>query len=425
MNLFPGGPMPSNTPSHCQLPWLRNFLTIWSGQTISMLSSAVTRFALVWWLARETDSAQVLATATIFALAPDIVILPLVGTLVDRWDRRTIMLAADGFMALLTLVLATLLATDTITLPCIYLYLLATSAGQVFHRTAMVTATQQLVPLSFLPRVQGFNTSLWGLSSLLTPPLAALLLTILDLQAILLIDAATAACSMAPLLFLRLPCLKADNQSATAATDKEGFWRHLTGGMTYLSAHRELLALLVCVALGGLLLMPAFTYLPLLVKNHFRGGAQELAWLEAAWGGGILCGGVLFSLRKSGDRQVRIMLTAMIGVGLGYGCLTALPATMFFWTLPLMLLIGIFCAAASAPINTIFQTKVPSNSLGRVWVIHELVSSIFSPAGLALSALLSDSLGVRMIILICGLLYGGSAIIGFFIPALRSLDLDS
>lgn len=417
--------MPSSFPNPHHPPWLRNFLAIWAGQSISQLSSAVTQFALIWWLARETNSAHILATATIFALAPDIVILPLVGTLVDRWDRRTIMLAADGSMAFLTLALATLFTTDTMIIPCIYFYQLATSAGQAFHRSAMVAATQQLVPPNFLPRVQGFNTFLWGTSRLLIPPLAALLLTVVNLQTILLIDAATVACSMVPLLFLCLPCLKANNQSSTAATDKEGFWRHLTGGVTYLSAHRELLALLVCVALGGLLLIPAFTYLPLLVKNHFRGGAQELAWLEAAWGGGILCGGILLSLRKSGDRQLQIMLTSMIGVGLGYGCLTALPATMFFWTLPIMLLIGIFCAAASAPINTIFQTKVPSNSLGRVWVIHELVSSIFSPVGLALSALLSDSLGVRMIILICGLLYGGSAIIGFFIPAFRSLDLDS
>lgn len=415
----------SSTIAHDdQSAWLKKFLTIWTGQSLSLLSSAVTNFALIWWLAKETDSAQVLATVAIFTLAPDIVVLPLVGTVVDHWDRRRIMLLADGSMMALTLGLAVLFATDSMTLPHIYFYQLATSVGQVFQRTAMVAVTQQLVPLCAISRMQGLNTFLWGASRLLVPPLAALLLTVLNLEAILLIDVATAFFAIAPLLFLHLPSLKVEAQPSGSEWDKKEFWRDILGGAIYLARHRGLLALLVCVALGGLLLTPMVIYLPLLVKNHFAGGARELAWIESAFGGGIICGGALLGLRKTTDKQVIIMLVSMIGIGIGYGVLVLLANTLFFWALPIMLAIGILCALASAPTNTIFQTRVPAEYLGRVWVIYGLLSNIFSPVGLAISAMLVDGLGVRGIMLVCALLYGGCAAVGFFIPVLRALDYE-
>lgn len=416
--------MSYTTDQDNQPAWLKNFLTIWAGQSLSLLSSALTKFALVWWLAKETDSAQVLATAAICAFAPDIVIMPLVGTVVDRWDRRSIMLMADGSMMVLTLGLAVLFATGSMTLTHIYLYQLGTSVGQSFQRTAMVAATPQLVPLRFIPRVQGLNTFLWGAFRLLPPPLAALLITVLNMETILLIDAATAFFAIAPLLLLRLPSFTAVGQPTGSDRTKEDFWRHLMGGVIYLARHRGLLALLACVALGGLLLTPATTYLPLLVKNHFGGGARELAWLEAAWGGGILCGGTLLGLRKGTDKQVVIMLIAMVSVGIGYGVLVSLPNTLFFWALPIMLAIGTLCAVASVPSNVIFQTRVPAEYLGRVWAIYELITGFFSPVGLAISALLADRLGVRGIMLACSLLYGGIAAIGFFNSTLRALDDD-
>lgn len=403
--------------------WLQNFLIIWGGQSLSLLSSAVTRFSLIWWLAQETDSVRVLATAAIFGLAPDIVVLPLVGALVDRWDRRRIMLVADGSMMLLTLTLAALFATNSMTLPHVYFYQMATSVGQMFHRTAMIAATRQLVPLRFIPRVQGLNTFLWGLFSLLPPPLAALLLAALDLHSILMLDVATACISMAPLLFLRLPGFQGEDHPAKQNQDHEGFREHFLGGIHYLVGHRGLQVLLIYVAMGGLLLTPLVTYLPLLVKNHFGGGARELGWIESAWGAGILCGGALYGLRKTDNRQVVIMLSATLGVGLGYSCLALLPGNMPDWAYPIMLAIGLLCAIIAAPINTIFQSRVPVAVMGRVWVIYELCAGIFSPIGLAITAMLTDDwFGVRELTLICGLLYSGCAAAGFFIPALRSFD---
>ena len=82
---------------------LRAFFIIWTGQAFSLLGSSLVQFALVWWLTASTGSATVLATATMVAILPGIVIGPFAGTLVDRWSRRWVMVVADGVIALTTL----------------------------------------------------------------------------------------------------------------------------------------------------------------------------------------------------------------------------------------------------------------------------------------------------------------------------------
>ena len=89
-------------------PWKARFFTIWTGQTFSLIGSALVQFALIWWLTETTGSAAVLATASLVGLLPPVLLGPFVGTLVDRWRRRWILVAADGAIALFTAVLAVL-----------------------------------------------------------------------------------------------------------------------------------------------------------------------------------------------------------------------------------------------------------------------------------------------------------------------------
>jgi DHA3 family macrolide efflux protein-like MFS transporter len=72
--------------------WKLSFFGIWTGQAFSLIGSEVVQFALVWWLTKSTGSATVLATATMAALIPEIVLAPLAGAYVDRWNRRTVMI---------------------------------------------------------------------------------------------------------------------------------------------------------------------------------------------------------------------------------------------------------------------------------------------------------------------------------------------
>ena len=96
------------------IPWKAAFFTIWSGQALSILGSQLVQFALIWYLTIQTGSATVLATASLVGILPNVVLGPFIGTLVDRWNRRLIMLIADSVVALATIVLAVLYALDVV-----------------------------------------------------------------------------------------------------------------------------------------------------------------------------------------------------------------------------------------------------------------------------------------------------------------------
>jgi len=171
--------MTTNVTTGPASPSMRPFFVIWSGQAGSLLGSQLVQFALVWWLTQATGSATILALASLAALLPQILIGPIAGALVDRWSRRTVMIAADAAIALATLALAVLFWLKLATLWHIYALLLIRSLGAAFHWPAMQASTTLLVPEQQLSRIAGLNQTLAGMAGIFIPPLGALAIEIL------------------------------------------------------------------------------------------------------------------------------------------------------------------------------------------------------------------------------------------------------
>ncbi len=173
---------------HDNRPWKAAFFTIWGGQALSLLGSQLVQFALIWYLTVLTRSATVLATAALVGILPNIFLGPFIGALVDRWNRRKVMLAADSLVALATMVLAVLFAFNLIEIWHIYLVLFLRALAGTFHNNAMSASTSLMVPVEILTRVQGLNQMLNGGLNIAAAPLGALLLELLPMQGILAID---------------------------------------------------------------------------------------------------------------------------------------------------------------------------------------------------------------------------------------------
>ena len=180
-------------------PWKTTFFTIWSGQALSILGSQLVQFALIWHLTIQTGSATVLVTASLAGMLPNVVLGPFIGTLVDRWDRRRIMLIADSIVALATIVLAVLFALDVVEVWHIYAVIFIRSLASTFHGNAMSASTSLMVPVEQLTRIQGLNQLLNGGLNVVAAPLGALLLGMLPMQGILSIDVITALFAILPL----------------------------------------------------------------------------------------------------------------------------------------------------------------------------------------------------------------------------------
>ena len=113
--------------------WMRKFIPIWSAQIFSLLGSGLVEFALVWWITQKTGSAAMLTTATLVAVLPQVFLAPFAGALVDRWNRRKVMIFADGIIALLTLSLAILFAFDLVQVWHIFVVMFLRAIGGIFH----------------------------------------------------------------------------------------------------------------------------------------------------------------------------------------------------------------------------------------------------------------------------------------------------
>jgi DHA3 family macrolide efflux protein-like MFS transporter len=156
--------------------WKLPFFTIWTGQAFSLLGSSLVGFALIWWMTETTGSATVLAIAAMLEILPRVFIGPLAGTLVDRWNRRMVMLIADSITALATAVLIYLVWAGTLQIWHIYLLMLVRSSAGSFHMPAMLSSTSLMVPKEQLTRVQGLNQLLQGLINIAAPIFGALLI---------------------------------------------------------------------------------------------------------------------------------------------------------------------------------------------------------------------------------------------------------
>lgn len=379
--------------------WKVRFFTIWIGQAFSMVGSALVRFALIWWLTEETGSATVLATASLVSMLPFIVLAPFAGALVDRWNRRWTMVISDGLIALLTGLLAYLFWRGTALTWHVYAVLFARSLGGAFQDPAMRASTSLLAPRDQLSRIGGMNETLAGVVNIVSPPLGALLLEVLDMQGTLAIDIVTALLAIGPLLFLRIP----QPAPRTKGSESTSVLHDLVAGLRYVLGWRGLAFMFVALAGLRFFLAPSFSFLPLVVTEHFGGEALELGWINSAHGFGFLAGGFILSIWGGFRRRTTTALVGLVGVGIGMVIFGLMPAQAFGLALVVMFLRATMVPMIRGPVMTIFQAHVPPALQGRVFALLLSSISVMAPIGLAIGGPLADAWGARTLFVIGGL----------------------
>ncbi|MFA6347447.1 MAG: MFS transporter, partial [Dehalococcoidales bacterium] len=255
---------------------MKTFYIIFSSQMISLLGSALVEFALAWYLTIQTGSATILATAVMVALLPQVILGPFIGPLIDRWNRKRIMIGADLAIALITVGLVLLFYLDTIQVWHIYVAMIARAIGQSFHFPAMQATIPLIVPAKHLVRISGLTQMFQGIINIAAPPAGALLMSILPMQQILSIDIITATLAIGFLAVVTIP--KTIRSAETVATT---VIKEMIQGFRYIWGWKGLRILMILSALLNLFLIPPFTLLPILVTTHLGGDVLKLGWLES------------------------------------------------------------------------------------------------------------------------------------------------
>ena len=393
--------------------WKGTFFTFWIGQALSLFGTQLVQFALVWWLTETTGSATVLATATMVGVLPNVFLAPIAGVLVDRWNRRLIMIASDSAVALATVGLVVVFALDVVHVWHVYLALFVRAAMGTFQFPAAQASTSLMVPPEQLARVAGLNQMLYGGMIIVAPPIGALLLAVLPMQGVLAVDVVTALIAVATLIVIAIP----QPDRAAGAARAPSFSSQMRDGFHYIWGWPSLMAILVMATAINFFLIAAISLLPILVTKHFGGEAMHLAALSSAFGIGIFAGGMALGVWGGFRRRMLTLLMGLIGLGLGFLLLGVTPATMFWMALASTVLAAVMSAMTNGPLMAVLQTTVAPEMQGRVFTLMASMATAISPVGLAVAGPVANLLGVQVWYIVGGAVCMGMGILGFFIPS--------
>ncbi|MFJ1759828.1 amino acid adenylation domain-containing protein [Amycolatopsis sp. NPDC088138] len=357
-------------------PSMARFVTVTVGQLVSSTGSALTSFAVPIWLYTRTGSVTDLGLLWALALMCGVLILPVAGALVDRGDRRKIMIAASAVAGLIQLALALLLVADNLQLWFIYVLIPLGSVAGSLQRIAYQSSVAQLVPKQYLGHAMGLAQLSNGFAQLLMPVIAAGLLAAIQLSGILVLDMVSYAFAIVSLLFVRFPDL-------LGWRPREPLLTAIAGGLKYSWNHRGFRTMLLYFALANVFLAPALVLVSPLVLSF--GTVTDVAQVALAEAVGAVAGGIGMAL-WGGPRKRRMVGVLVGNVGIALGCLVmGLRPSLF------VVAAGVFLLAAAMAVSqgiyaTLVQVKVPQRYHGRVFAINQTITWSTLPIGFAVLA---------------------------------------
>lgn len=416
------------------------FGLIWLGQLVSLLGSGLTAFALGIWMYQRTGSVTQFALVTLCATLPTVIVSPLAGALVDRWDRRWAMIFSDTGSGISTLILALLLLTDQLAVWHIYLGILVSAIFGAFQWPAYSAAVTMLVPQEQLGRANGLIQIAFAAGQLLAPILAGVLIGQIGVGGIMIIDSVTFLFALATLAVVRIPRPPRTAEGAAAAgslLSEAGY------GWRYVLARPGMLGMLLFSALTNFSLGVVEVVVTPLVLSF--ASATVLGTVLSIGGSGMLIGSVVMSVWGGPRRRMYGLFgfTLLQGLALFVGGLrpaaplVAAAAFVFLFSAPII----IGCSQA------IWQSKVPPDLQGRVFAVRSMVSwsslplaylsagpladGIFEPLMARDSALASrlgpligsgPGRGIALLIMLLGIFTMLVTLAGFLYPRLRLVE---
>jgi len=405
--------------------WKLNFFPIWIGQFISSLGSELVRFALIWHLTDTTGSAVILTTSALASALPQILLSPFIGALIDRWNRKKVMIAADSFIAFATLVLGFLFAFNLVQLWHIYAILVIRSIGSSFHYPAMVSSVSLMVPKKQLVRMQGLNQITQGILMLFAAPMGALLLELLPISQIFWIDVTTAVIAIVPLIFCMIPQPKLIHKDVDPALELKPIKRLFNDtkeGFLFVLNWRSLFTLTLMMLTINFFLTPAFSLQSLLVKTHFNAGALELSYAQFSFGLGFLLGGVLLSTWGGFKRKILSTMLGIFLVGITTLSIGLFPSDGIIGLYLSSLIMGTAIPLANGPSQALRQEVIAPEMQGRYFALQSSLSSMMSPISLAFAGPLAEIFGIQVWYLVGGGVCILMSIIGSLSPFILSVE---
>ena len=367
------------------LKQLHSFLLLWGSQTVSQLGTAMTDYAVIIWVYSRRGTASSVTLLTVCTFLPTIFFRFLAGSMVDRQNKKRIMLIADMVAACGTLAVFVLHSAEVLQIWHLYVINFLLSLMNAFQEPASFVAVSLLVPKEHYARAGGLQGFSGAAVSILAPALGALLLAAGGLDLVLMIDLATFAVAFLVLLFLiRIP------EPERQATEEEPFSETCLAGIRYLKEHTAILRITLFLAVINFLAkLGNDGMLSPFILGRTGNNQSVLGLVESFTALGVLAGSLLATMMKPAKKRTRLIFiaTGFVFAGNIFQSLTSRP---WLWCAAAF---GSYLMAAVMNVNMdiLMREKVPTEMQGRVFSAKSTLQNFTIPPALLLGGLLADT----------------------------------
>ncbi len=382
-----------------QLPddnsWKKNIVLFLLSQNISLFGSSVVSFAIIWHITLQTSSGKWIMLFTICALLPQVLISLWAGVWADRYNRKHLIMLADGFIALATLGLAVAFWAGYERIELLLVVSFIRSIGAGIQTPAVGALFPQIVPMEQLTRVQGINQTLNSVLMLLSPAVGGVVLGTMGITWAFILDVITAAIAIMVLSFIYVERVARPTEPASVMSE-------LRDGIAYALNNKLLKLVLIYFGVSFFLITPAAVLTPLLVERTFGSDVWRLTANEMVWTIGSLIGGVYISLR--GEFKDKILTAAICLVAFGITFALLGIADNFVVYLLIMGIAGLFMPVIATAQTVLIQENVETAMMGRVFSLVQIVAGSAMPVAILFFGPLADIVPIGSILLVTGIL---------------------
>lgn len=390
-------PDPVDSPPAAAAPptdpnWKRTTGVFLGSQTVSLLGTGLVQYAIIWHITLKSQSGVAMTAATVCGSLPMFFMAPLGGAWADRYDRRKLIVLADGFIAAVTLGIALYYLAGNEGIWPLLVASVVRSIGSGVQMPAVSAVLPQMVPAASLTRVNAINSTIQSTTMLVTPMASGALMTFAPLAAIFFIDVVTAALAIGMLLlFVRVP-----PPVPRAAGDNAGAFADMLEGLRYVRGQPWLRSFFLFVGIFCVMAAPVAFLSPLQVTRTFGADVWRLTAMELAFFIGMTAGGVLMGTWKGVGNRVRTMAfaTAVLGtMTLALGVVVAFPMYLVA-----MGIAGVAMPVFNIPSTVMLQERSDPAFMGRVFGVMGMLGSLGMPVGMVVFGPLADVMAIEWLL---------------------------
>jgi len=362
------------------------FTIVWIGQIVSLLGTSMTGFAMTIWAYEKTNSATALALVGFFFVAPMLIASPFAGALVDRSNRKMMMMISDIASGIASFIILILFITGHLQIWHLYITVAFQGIFQSFQWPAYSAAISTMIPKEQYGRANGMLSLADTASNIFAPILAGSLLGVIGVPGILLIDLGTFIFAIGALLFVHIPQPKITEEGRQA---QGNIFKEAAFGFRYILTRPSLLALQLVFLTGNFFVGVPGAVQAAMVLANTSSNEKALAYVNSAGAVGGVVGGLVMSAWGGPKRRAHGVLwgwfiSSLLGVVLmGFGRAIPIWAIAAFFGM-------FFIPIINGSNQAFWQAKVPQDLQGRVFSIRRLIAWFVTPLAMLVAGPMAD-----------------------------------